>query len=173
MAGARLNHQVVTAPPGTYESTASISGDRLNVKLASPGSAAAASPRPLAGESSSPLLPLLRRRCCCASGAGAVSVGVSGGATPLPAVTSLTPRSSAPPAAPPATEYEWMVASESGALNALGFELVADVPAGHALLLQLRSQLFPQAELHLSQLLLHFCLHLSHFLHVLRREVRL
>jgi len=33
-------------------------------------------------------------------------------------------------------EYEWMVASESGALNALGFDTISDVPAGHALLLR-------------------------------------
>mmetsp|Transcript_43399 Transcript_43399/g.86809 ORF Transcript_43399/g.86809 Transcript_43399/m.86809 type:complete len:570 (-) Transcript_43399:572-2281(-) len=33
-------------------------------------------------------------------------------------------------------DYEYMVVSESGGLNALGFETVADVPAGHALLLQ-------------------------------------
>ena len=41
--------------------------------------------------------------------------------------------------APPnsgASGYEFLVASESGALNALGFELIADVPAGHALLLR-------------------------------------
>ena len=32
-------------------------------------------------------------------------------------------------------EYEYMCASESGALNCLGFELLGDVPAGHALIM--------------------------------------
>ena len=36
-------------------------------------------------------------------------------------------------------EYEWMVASESGALSALGYETIADVPAGHALVLRRHS----------------------------------
>jgi amidophosphoribosyltransferase len=35
-----------------------------------------------------------------------------------------------------AHEYEYIVASESGALNALGVELIADVPAGHCLMLR-------------------------------------
>jgi len=38
--------------------------------------------------------------------------------------------------AAPASGYEYMAASESGALNALGFELLSDVPPGHVLLLR-------------------------------------
>jgi len=40
-------------------------------------------------------------------------------------------------------QYEWMVASESGALSALGYDTIADVPAGHALVLRRDSSASP------------------------------
>ena len=48
--------------------------------------------------------------------------------------------------------WQYMVASESGALNSLGYEVLGDVPAGHALLMQKNSS---------SQPSLHDCLPMS------------
>ena len=50
-------------------------------------------------------------------------------------VEAQPPNGPGPGFRPGEAVYEWMAASESGALNALGFEVVADVPAGHALLM--------------------------------------
>ncbi|EOD18464.1 hypothetical protein EMIHUDRAFT_420443 [Emiliania huxleyi CCMP1516] len=76
---------------------------------------------------------LLRR---CSGGYACVSMIIGYGLLAFRDPHGIRPLSYGRRLAEGSTEHEYMVASESGALNALGFELLGDVPPGHLLLLR-------------------------------------